>query len=404
MNRFLHNILSKTAIAAIALAMLIPVSSCSMMEDDTDDCPKGLYVRFVYDYNTQRADMFRDHVGHVKLYVYDENGHKVAERSVSNSGSSAPLRSYGYAIHFDPSELAPGRYRLQAVAMQKDWDDALDTPGAKYRRTEGDGHTDLKINLDCSRTPVTGTQRYPVAANAPMDTLWHTLKVMSYEPTDGRGVPDLHQTKAPYSVYPLEDQFVTVTDNKATYATVSMIRDTKHLDLTLRQIDDPDNMFDWDYSVEIAEPNAKLDHDNALLPSDSLSYTPYAAWTTRLTDGGISVEPRPDSKSRAVAYQRTAHYNVMFNRLMFDRDDPDKGAVLRITRKDTGKTVALINLTQILAQGRTAFELYNYPEQEYLDREYDYHLDFLLKGDSWAYCDIVINVLSWSKRIQNESL
>lgn len=403
MNRFLHNILSKTVLAAVALAALIPVSSCSMMEDDTDDCPKGLYVRFVYDYNTQRADMFRDHVGHVKLYVYDENGRKVAERSVSNSGSASPLHTYGYAIHFDPSELAPGRYRLQAVAMQKDWDNALDTPGAKYRRTEGDGHTDLKINLDYSRTPITGTQRYPVAATAPMDTLWHTLKVMSYEPTDGRGVPEIHSTRAPFSVYPLEDQFVTVTDNKATYATVSMIRDTKHLDLTLRQIDDPDNMFDWDYEVEIAEPNAALDHDNAVLPSDSLSYTPYAAWTTRLTNGGISLEPRP-AGSRAVAYQRTAHYNLMFNRLIFDPDDANKGAVLRIKRKNTGKTVALINLTQILAQGRTAYEFENYPEQEYLDREYDYHLDFLLKGDSWAYCEIVINVLSWSKRIQNESL
>lgn len=375
-----------------------------MMEDDTDDCPKGLFVRFVYDYNTQRADMFRDHVGHVKLYVYDENGRKVAERTVSNTGSASPLHTYGYAIHFDPSELTPGRYRIQAIAMQKDWDNALDTPGAKYRRSEGDSHTDLKINLDHASSPIPGTRRYTVDAGAPMDTLWHTLKVMSYEPTDGRGVPDIHSTRAPYSVYPLEDQYVTVTDNKATYATVSMIRDTKHLDLTLRQIDDPDNMFDRDYTVEIAEPNAALDHDNAVLPSDSLSYTPYASWTTRLTDSGIEIEPKTAATGRSVAYQRTAHYNIMFNRLIFDSDNANKGAILKITRKDTGKTVALINLTQILAQGRTAFELYNYPEQEYLDREYDYHLDFLLKGDSWAYCDIVINMLSWSKRIQNESL
>ena len=64
------------------------------------------------------------------------------------------------------------------------------------------------------------------------------------------------------------------------------------------------------------------------------------------------------------------------------------------------KKLFLMNLPYILAQGRTAYE-YIYPPQEYLDREHDYHLDFLLKGDSWAYCDIVINVLSWSKRVQN---
>lgn len=73
MNRFFHNILSAVA-AVAAMALGGAATSCTMIEDDVTDCPTGLYVRFVYDYNTQRADMFRDHVGHVKLYVYDEIG------------------------------------------------------------------------------------------------------------------------------------------------------------------------------------------------------------------------------------------------------------------------------------------------------------------------------------------
>lgn len=89
----------------MAAAML--VASCTMIQDSVDYCPTGLYVRFVYDYNTARADMFKDHVGHVRLYVYDEQGHKVAERSVSNTAASAPLADYGYALHLDPSELRP---------------------------------------------------------------------------------------------------------------------------------------------------------------------------------------------------------------------------------------------------------------------------------------------------------
>ena len=403
-NRFLHNLFCKFALGA---AILGAGTSCTMIEDDVKDCPTGLYVRFVYDYNTYRADMFRDHVGHVKLYVYDENGRKVAERSVSNDATGAPLTQYGYSIHFDPSELAPGRYRLQAVAMQKDWDKALDTPGAKYRRTDVAASGDLFIHLDHAQQPVAGTNHHPVAhAGAPMDTLWHTLKVMADDPRDGRGVPDVHRTKAPFSVYPMEDQYVTVTDNKATYATVSMIRDTKHLDLTLRQVDDPDNIFASDFDVQIIEPNATLAHDNSVTGADSLLYTPYSQWTTRFDENGVTVENggRASSPARAVALQRTAHYNVMFNRLMIDTDDARKGAILKITRRQTGKTVALINLTHILSQGRTAYQMYNYPPQEYLDREYDYHLDFILKGDAWAYCDIVINVLSWSKRIENIEL
>ena len=399
MTRFLHNIIAKVALVA---ALCISLSSCSMMEDDNKDCPTGLYVRFVYDYNTQRADMFRDHVGHVKLYVYDESGHKVAERTVSNGIGSTPLTQYGYSIHFSEGELKPGRYRLQAVAMQKDWDEALKTDGAKYRRTESvSNHEDLVISLDHAAEPMAGSNHHLVEnQGAPLDTLWHTLRVTSTKPAFGRTVPDLHPTRPPYSIYPIQDQLVAVERDKATYATVSLVRDTKHLDLTLRQIDDPDNMFANDYVVDIIEPNAYLGHDNAVLESDSLLYRPYAQWTTRFDDSGVSVEPTPVKP----ALQRTAHYNVMFNRLVIDPDDTKKGAILRIRRLQTGKTVALMNLTQLLAQGRTAYELQNYGAQEYLDREYDYHLDFLLKGDAWAYCDIVINVLSWSKRIQNESL
>lgn len=397
MNRLLHKIT-----LSIACACALPfLTGCSMMEDENKDCPSGLFVRFVYDYNTQRADMFRDHVGHVTLYVYDEKGNKVAERAVSNTPAYTPLSQYGYSIHFADGDLKPGRYRLQAVAMQRDWEVALNDNGAKYRRADNISHSShMQIHLDYAHQPIEGTNHYRVEHHStPMDTLWHTLKVTSTNPAFGRNVPEIPSTKAPFTVYPLHEQFITVENQKATYATISLVRNTKHLDLTLRQIDDPDNMFDKDYVIDIIEPNASLDHDNEVLPGDSLLYNPYAQWTTRLHDGGISVD-----HGNTTAYQRTAHYNIMFNRLKFDTEDPNKGAVLRIRRIQTGKVVALMNLTQLLAQGRNAYEIQNYHPQEYLDREYDYHLDFLLKGDAWASCDIVINVLSWSKRIQNNDL
>ena len=58
----------------LAVATLLMVASCDMWHTDTDDCPIGIYVKFKYDYNLQRADMLNDHVGAVTLYVYDENG------------------------------------------------------------------------------------------------------------------------------------------------------------------------------------------------------------------------------------------------------------------------------------------------------------------------------------------
>ncbi len=395
----------------MAAAML--AASCTMIQDSVDYCPTGLYVRFVYDYNTARADMFKDHVGHVRLYVYDEQGQKVAERSVSNTAASAPLADYGYALHLDPSELRPGRYRLQAVAMQRDWDAAAAADGARYRHEADVTHGEaMRITLDHDPDVIPGTQQHLVDHKSlPLDTLWHTLKVQSHAPTDGVAPMPMQRTSRPYSVYPLDEQYVTVTDNMATYATISLVRDTKHLNITMRHLDFPDDVFHHDYEVTIVDDNATLLHDNALAPSDSLRYTPYAAWTSRFTDGGVIVDPTvPRATSQAdddapdgLRYQRTAHYNLMFNRLMYN-DDAARSAMLQVRNLNSGKVVARINLPYMLAEGRAAYELYGYSPQEYLDREYDYHLNLFLKGESWAYCDIVVNVLSWSKRYQNEEL
>lgn len=413
MNRFLH----KSACAAL-LGLSLTATSCSMMEDKVDECPTGLFVRYVYDYNIQRADMFSYHVGYVTLYVYDENGNKVTERSVSNDSQERPLAAYGYATHFNPDELAPGRYRLQAVAMQTDWDASMLTNRAKYRRTEGHSSAeDFFITLEHSEQPDPSHGRHNVAhAGLPLDTLWHTLKVMSTEPMATHAVPDLHETGRPFSVYPIEDQFVTIEEGRATYATVSLIRDTKHLNITLRQIDDPTAMQHADYDITIDDDNSLLGHDNSVVPNRPLRYTPFAAWTTRFSNSGVEYESgdlqtafrsgahiASRAEGDADVTQRTAHYNVMYNRLIHHSDDT-KCAILRIRNKQTGKEVAKINLPYILAEGRTAYQTQAYSPQEYLDREHEYHLEFLLKGDTWESCSVMIDVLSWSVRFQKSDL
>jgi len=400
MNRFAH---IKHLVMVAAMALM--TQGCSMMEEDLKDCPTGLYVRFVYDYNTARADMFKDHVGYVTLFVYDSNGKKVAERTVANSDGSAPLREYGYSIHFNNGELPDGEYRLQAVAMQKHWDAALATKGAKYRKTDPTSSTDLTITLDTSGSPVTPTgSHYSVSNEAPLDTLWHTLKVTSYEPADGTKVPSLDPTTKPYTIYPLEEQYVTVRNGRATYATVSLIRDTKHLNVTLRELDEPQKVVADDYEVFITDNNSVLAHDNEVVPANNLIYTPYSSWTTHFGDEeGDSGSDDPYHDLNTVDANCTAHYNLMFNRLMM-RDNSSDNARLYIIKKSNNERVAEINLPSVLAEGRIAYDLYNYSRQEYLDREYDYHLNFFLRGDKWEYVDVTINVLSWSKRVMRMEL
>ena len=386
-------------------AVAAGLASCSMMTEDMEPCPDGLYVKFAYDYNTQRADLFPYHVGHVRLHVYDEQGHLVAERTVSNTEAETPLAEHGYTVYIPASELPDGNYRLQAVALQKDWDEALATAGAKYRRTEAKHVDDHHIMLDYYQ-PETAFEcgHHHVTDAAPLDTLWHTLKVTSTAPLSSREDPGVHRTQRPYTLYPHVDQMVRVEKDKYTYATVSLMRDTKHLNLTIRQIDNPADCRHDDYEVFITDDNTHLDTNNELVKEQTVHYTPHTSWTSKFTENGLEIEDglttRADGEEPEVL-QRIAHYDVMFNRIMYP-SKADEGPVLRIRKKSDGTDVATINLAHVLSDGRMAYEMYNYGVQEYLDREHDYRLDFILKGGEWQYLEI--HVLSWSKRVQRVEL
>ena len=166
------------------------------------------------------------------------------------------------------------------------------------------------------------------------------------------------------------------------------MRDTNHLNISLRELDTPENVDADNYEVFILDANGDVDYRNTVVtPTDSLIYRPYQQWTTTFDAGGT------------IGVERSAHYDLMFNRLMYNTTTDDN-AVLCIRRKSDGKEVAVINLPYILCEGRTAYEIYNYRPQEYLDREYDYRLEFFLRGDRWEYVSICIDVLSWAKRIQ----
>ena len=357
------------------------MNSCGMMTEDLSDCPTGLYVNFVYDYNIQRADMFKDHVGGLTLYVFDESDHIAAQRTVSGS----ELSRYGYNIHFSEQELAPGhQYRLTAVAMQKDWSQSSASTG--YKPTIGDNRTSLKIAL----THQTGSPYGSVSNAAPLDTLWHTLTTLRAEEANLPATTRYHlSTMGEVSTNGIDQ--ISVISGEPTYVTVSLIRDTNHLNISLRELDTPEDVKDEDYEVFIIDANTDVDCVNNLVtPGDSVVYRPYAQWTTVIEGVGN------------IAADYSAHYDLMFNRLMYNTTSNDN-AVLCIRNKKTGENVAMLNLPYILCTGRMAYEIYAYSPQEYLDREYDYRLELFLKNGKWAqgaFISVCVDVLSWAKRIQ----
>lgn len=366
----MNNRVMKVKQLFLALVSLMLLSSCEMMKEDVDDTYCGLFVCFKYDYNLQRADMFKDHVGGVTLYVFNSDGtfiRSYENNNVPQMGTLLYDGTYAYTMRID--DLPDGEYRFVALANQRSYDETLQTRGAKYRRTvldPGDGFNDLVVTLDreSPALQVTGlTSPVKKVSNvAPLDTLWHGMS---------------------------GEQPVFVQHNGYSTTTISMTRDTKMLTLGLHNLDqDRTNISSDDFDVYILDKNGIIAYNNDLMPDDMLLYTPFHAWNTQSNDGYGNIT------------DATAHYSICFNRLLWN-EKADKNALLLIYNHHNGNQVAAINLTDFLAQGRNAYDQYAYSRQEYLDRSYDYYMDFFIKNDTWQYADVRINVLSWAKRIQN---
>lgn len=362
-------------LSTMAWGLTMLMTSCAQMDTDLEPCPSGLDVSFKYNYNIQRADMFNDHVGGMSLYVFDKDNRFVLRKDTANSELNAPLKNKDFIWHLTEDELPAGKYHLVTLAFQKDYNKALNTPGIKFRPTElnkGDDITKLTVRLD--RNEANHEAGYALVDNqhCPLDTLWAT-----------RGI-DTNAT------------WVTTVPNQLTHHQLNLVRDTKQLNISLRQTVDPADMNDEDYEVEVYDTNGKLLYNNELDATDSrLLYTPYAQWTTALS---TRAEGAGDAQ-----LMHTAHFELMTNRIVKHTEATDD-AQLIITNKRTGAQVAKINLPAILADGRRAYELYNYSPQEYLDREYQFSLDFFLSGDKWQYINVTIAALSWAYRVQNVEL
>lgn len=350
----------------LILFSIATLYSCDMMKDDVDETYCGLFVNFKYDYNLQRADMFKDHVGGVTLFVFDSDGRfiKAYENNyIPQMGTLLYDGTYAYCMHI--TDLPDGNYRFIALANQKPYLETLATSGPKYLRSElrtGDPMESLSVALE---------RKDGIVSNvAPMDTLWHGMT----------GAELINVKNVGYNV-----------------ATISMMRDTKMLTIGLHHLD-ADKQLDIaaeDFDFVIRDYNGRLAYNNSVVEEEPLLYTPFYKWDTYTKDEhGNSVD-------------KTAHASITFNRLML-HNSLHEDATLTIINKTDGKKVAEINLPEFLVQGRNAIDTYRYGSQEYLDRGYDFYMDFFLKGEEWYEVQLSVGVglqiLSWARRIQRENI
>lgn len=364
--------------ALIVLATAAGLASCADMKEDLPPCPQGLDIHFTYNYNLQRADMFTDHVGAVSVYLFDANGKYLDQRTVENTVAAQPLKSRDFSVHFD---VVPGTYQYQAVAFQRPYEACQATAGARFKVSAPQSGSDnmQSLRIELPGEPIAGVADTMLVNNAalPLDTLW-----------------------VGHSARPVT---VKYNDRPATQAdTCSLVRDTKQISITLRDLDNPADLDVDNFAFTITDRNATLDGYNTVDEHTTLRYTPYAKWNTTdpVTTNTASVIT--SSQNTITAPGKIGHADFMTSRIVYHTGaQASRNARLTIYNKLTQHAVVDLDLADFLQRLRSYAEM-GYSAQEFLDRGYDYRLSFYLKGGSWSYASIEIGIMSWVVRIQNE--
>lgn len=357
-----------TYILYFAISQIFLPVSCTMMRDDRSDCPdcrNPLHVTVRYDYNTARANMFADHVEQATVYVVDPQRNMIVDsQTATNSSQSKPLQEPSFAFNFEG--LPYGNYRLFATGCSQ-----ADAAFTTTLPQQAEAISKLQFTVPADADGHVPAQR--------LDTLWNTL-----QPVD-----------------------VTVYENEAALATIGLMRLTNDLNVMLFRRDGSLDNDHERYDVSVVDHHLTLGYDNEPVADRPLVYHPFASWTTETTADDGSAGSGADGSVVGTIVERNAHYDLSLSRLMVHNDASQNPRLIILNRK-TGHEVVNIDLCYYLALARNAYEIHQYSEQEYLDREYDYRLDFGLEGEGdqekWKNVTIRINVLSWALRIQNEEL
>lgn len=319
----------------LMLICLAMVACDGSIYDYEGDCSITYRVKFRYDWNMKYADAFANEVESVTLYVLDENGNVVWQRTEAGEALAAD----GYAMTVD---VEPGTYDLLA------WCGTTD----KGSFTISDSAT--REGLTC-----TMKREHDSVGSAfvrdDLDRLFHGY---------------------------LEKQVFADTEGVYTI-TMPLKKDTNNIRVVLQHMSGEEidaSKFDF----TITDTNGAMNWDNLLLDDEPIVYH---AWHV---DSGSADLEHDASSSRATSTLSAAIAELTVPRLMMD----NKGtARLTVRNTDTGDTVLSIRLIDALLLFKG---YYNRPmsDQEYLDRQDEYPLTFFI-DEGYRWTDACIYINSW---------
>lgn len=211
----------------MSLLLVIGCLSCSTIFTDQSDCPRGVSLSFIYDYNMEFSNSFHKKVHCLSVYVFDENGNYVG----TYEEESEILKDESYRMALDLNE---GSYTLIAYGGLACDESSFTT--TSFGTGGGSRINDMQVKLNCD--------------DSVSDESLHSLFYGMLELTIG------------------EDEFVEDT--------VYLKKNTNNIRIVLQQTDGR-KMSSDDFTFAITDDNALMDVQNSVIPSGTVTYRPYAS-------------------------------------------------------------------------------------------------------------------------------
>lgn len=338
------NLIKKISMAvALASATMSMLTGCSAIKDDEPTpCPRGLAIRFVYDYNLERANAFHSQVDCLTLHIYDSEG-RFVRTLTENSGV---LANEDYMMRVD--DLPEGDYLLVAYG------------GAECDRASF-AHTEI---------PSPGTA---------FSSLGMRLNAECLEPGNPKGRLHDHFYGTARATVVEQPELKTVT--------VKMMKNTNHFRILLQHLS-YEPLDGNDYDFEIRDDNTLFDCNNNLVDAGQVVYTPWAKG--QVATGNAEVAG--DGSRATIVEVKMAYADLSTSRLMTMRSPK-----LIVRHKPTDTEVINIPLNNYLLTLRgDHFDWAG--EQEFLDRKSDWPMFFFL-DDEHTWHKSYIRVEDWIVRV-----
>lgn len=339
----LKQIIRTMAATACSIAAAVTLAGCgAIFDDDPTPCEQGLEVRFIYDYNLERANAFPAQVDCLTLHIYDADG-KFVETHTETTGV---LSDEDYRMRLD---LPAGDYRLIAYGGAE-----CDAASFHHTAVPAAGSLDteagMRLDADCLQE---GNPRRRLH-----DHFYGSLRVH-------------------------------VEEGTATYtrATVRMMKNTNYFRIMLQHLS-YEPLDGRDYEFSITDDNTLFDHRNELLDAGEVTYTPWDSG--KVTTG--SAELRDDEEVRTITQVQMAYADLSTSRLMMKRSPR-----LSVKHRQSGEEIISLPLKEYLLALRSGHFDWT-GEQEFLDRKSDWQLFFFLDSDR-HWNKTYIRVDNWIVRI-----